>query len=124
MIFSIMLYLDLFYPHLFNFSDRIIDCFFRMGMLVTHAAQNELVEKGLENRSLGELRLHWQDNDEAWPVVWWASICQCLGTSTTRYFPFFFIRQKELAVGVLSVVGPRLIWGCGHEYVNDAGIRR
>ena len=25
--------------------------------------QNELQEKGLENRSLGELRLHWQEKD-------------------------------------------------------------
>jgi hypothetical protein len=36
--------------------------------MITHLAQNELVEKGLENRSLGELRLHWQDTDEAWPT--------------------------------------------------------
>lgn len=34
--------------------------------MITHLAQNELVEKGLENRSLGELRLHWQDTDETW----------------------------------------------------------
>lgn len=40
-----------------------LECLERRQLNAWNLFENELVEKGLENRSLGKLRLHWQDTD-------------------------------------------------------------
>ncbi|CAL1155842.1 unnamed protein product [Cladocopium goreaui] len=40
-----------------------LECLERRQLNAWNLFKNELVEKGLENRGLGELRLHWQDTD-------------------------------------------------------------
>lgn len=40
-----------------------LECLERRQLNAWNFFENELVEKGLENRSLGKLRLHWQDTD-------------------------------------------------------------